>query len=116
MAGDSDMIGVAADLTPEERRRAPRRKVCVGAQLSFGDARARAECRVVDLSATGARVEILCDDKHPKRRLFRSAQCAALIFDREASMIECDIVWASKTHAGLSFRTAFMHATNEKRW
>ncbi|MEL6871337.1 MAG: PilZ domain-containing protein [Pseudomonadota bacterium] len=110
-----DLIGVP-EPSPEERRGAPRRKCCVGAHVSFGDARSRAACRVVDLSATGARVEILCDTDHPKRRLFRSEQCAALIFDAESSMIECDVVWATKTHAGLSFRSAFFHRHDGTRW
>ena len=88
----------------DDRRRAARTRALLAGKVIVGDALFTANCTVVNLSATGARV-----------RLSREAQLGLplyLLFLRDGRLMECAVAWRSGDMAGLVF-TAEHHADDD---
>ena len=89
-----------------DERSAPRRLERIRGQLSFGDARNRVGCRIINMSATGACVE--ADEGSPALSVLLCRDRLALILPTENAFIECTIVWHERERLGLHFCSAFL--------
>ena len=99
--------GAACDVVTDRRRAAPRKPVCMPGELSFGDRKCRLACSVVDMSATGARLKMNAFDRRLQQRV-------ALYFDREATNVECQVIWSDEQFVGVRFCTAFMRLAPQR--
>ncbi|MEO0730899.1 MAG: PilZ domain-containing protein [Pseudomonadota bacterium] len=87
--------------------RAPRRACCLIGQLSFGDARNRIWCDIVNMSATGAGICVrergLLNDRMRDLKNRR----IALLMQSDQCIVDCEVVWHDRDRAGLRFKSHF---------
>lgn len=84
----------------DSRRKAPRKSVRLAGEVSFGDKACRMNCRIVDMSATGARLKIKTTDERMQQRI-------ALFFDQRSINVECRVIWAREGEMGVQFCSQF---------
>ena len=91
-----------------DARRAERKNCKVAGHLSFGDPRDRLPVVMINLSSTGACVVSYTPEDTGARWLQRwSERPLALVFEKEACAIDCDLVWHRDGTAGLMFKSGF---------
>jgi len=93
-----------------QRRRSFRQKVKLPAEMSFGDRTRRLRVRVVDMSATGARVTGWCEREMPRTAGVLASDRIALYLDSHGTHVECQIVWHTNEECGVRFCSPFRHA------
>jgi len=77
------------------KRRSYRKPTSINGQVSTGDRSLRLDCRVLDMSATGARIAMDVGHHLPAR--------IGLYLDRKGTNVECKVVWHRSDQAGLQF-------------
>jgi len=96
------------DFVTDPRRKSPRREVRIAGEFSTGDRHSRQNCAIVDMSATGARLQIATTEATkskaayvaPRRRI-------GLFFDFRHTSVECQIIWVRENLIGVRFCSAF---------
>ena len=79
-----------------ENRAAKRRKVLHGAKMARADGVALGSCRILDLSATGARLQVEEPKKLPEHFL--------LVLSHTGNLYrQCAVVWRSDNSVGVEF-------------
>ncbi|MGI9479072.1 MAG: PilZ domain-containing protein [Hyphomicrobiaceae bacterium] len=84
----------------DSRRKAPRKAVHLVGEVSFGDRESRMDCRIVDMSATGARLKLETSDERMQERI-------ALFFDQRLTIVECFVIWSRDDEVGVQFCSQF---------
>ena len=84
----------------DSRRKAPRRAVRIAGEVSFGDRANRMDCRIVDISSTGARLRINTIDQVATPRI-------GLYFDQQSTNVECQVIWMRDGEVGVKFCSQF---------
>ncbi len=84
----------------DSRRKAPRRAVRIAGEVSFGDRANRMDCRIVDISSTGARLRINTIDQVATPRI-------GLYFDQQSTNVECQVIWIRDGEVGVKFCSQF---------
>lgn len=102
-----DRPGLDGTVVTDLRRKAPRKAVFIPGEISFGDRQCRVDCRILDLSATGARLRIGDFDNRMKQRV-------GLYFDQSATNVECQIMWIDNGDIGVQFCSAFQRPDEQK--
>ncbi len=102
-----DRPGLDGTVITDLRRKAPRKAVFIPGEISFGDRKCRVDCRILDLSATGARLSIGAVDNRMKQRV-------GLYFERSATNVECQVVWINDGDMGVQFCSAFQRLVEHK--
>lgn len=92
----ADMIG----RSPSDRRFAPRRKGQIPAMVFFENTSVTMPCRIVDMSTTGARLELRAgwDSSVPS-----DIDRVKLVLRSDRVMYECRIIRRAQTGIGLKF-------------
>ena len=89
----------------DPRRKAPRKAVCMMGEISTGDRKHRLGCRIVDISATGARLSLReCDQD-----ISRIKKRVGLYFDYHLTNVECQVIWQRGGEMGVQFCSQFHH-------
>ena len=86
--------------TGADDRRSYRKPTLIGGEVSTGDRSQRLTCRVLDMSATGARLELDADKELPKR--------IGVFLDKNGTYVECEIVWREAEQIGVRFCSAIV--------
>ncbi len=81
---------------PDERRAAVRHATSLSGRVIVGDALHAAECVIVDLSDTGARIHFALDA--------RLGPPLSLLFIRDGRLVDAVVAWRRGSEAGLVFR------------
>lgn len=89
-------------VSPAQRRKSYRKSTLIGGQISTGDKSQRVDCRIVDMSAMGARLDLDPNQKLPKR--------IGLFLDKHGTNVDCEVVWRRANHAGVRFTSRIMEA------
>jgi len=77
------------------KRQSYRKPTLIAGQVSTGDRSKRLDCRVLDMSATGARLNMDDAQSLPQR--------IGLFLDRKGTNVECLVVWRHSSQAGVRF-------------
>lgn len=91
----------------DPNRRSPRKKVCVAGLISMGDKSRRMECTIVDMSSTGARLQICPNLRMQKCKDGKLRDRIALFFDQLCTNVECVVIWENQHEVGVQFCSAF---------
>jgi len=83
------------ELPPIEGRRAPRKRVILGAKIIYNDGTYSLDCRIRDVSDTGARVVLSGSSIVPAR--------VVLLDVRNSIAYEAEVVWMKSPEFGLRF-------------
>jgi hypothetical protein len=83
------------ELPPIEGRKAPRKRVLLGAKIIYNDGSYSVDCRIRDLSDTGARVVLSASSIIPAR--------VVLLDIRNSIAYEAEVVWMKSPEFGLRF-------------
>ena len=94
---------ISSEFVSDPRRKSPRKSVSLPGEISHGDKARRMLCRIVDMSATGARLYICSQQRIPQF----AGDRIALYFDQHCTCVECTIVWQGQDEVGVKFRSAF---------
>ncbi len=78
-----------------ERRGAVRRRRLKSAKIIFNDASSVIDCRIRDISTTGARLECESAYSCPKEMVLE---------DSDGNSVACEVVWATDTQLGVRFK------------
>lgn len=92
--------------------RAPRRVCCLNGQLSFGDARNRIACDIVNLSSSGAGIVVHNAAELADRIHNIGDRTIALLMQADRCVVHCSVVWIDRDRAGLKFQSFFMPMTD----
>lgn len=79
----------------QERRGAVRLRRLKSAKMIFNDSASVIDCRIRDLSTTGARLECESAFACPKE---------VVLQDSDGNSVDCEVVWASETQLGVRFK------------
>jgi hypothetical protein len=86
-------MGLGRHKASDERRNAARSRTLLQGKLIVGDALYSAECVIIDLSATGARVRVSRD--------FRLGPPLSLLFVTDGQLVDVAAAWRRGEEAGL---------------
>ena len=90
------MHGTAFQDFGAKRRKSQRRSFCYGAEISFENGLPPAPCLIVDMSETGAQLEV-----SPETKI--SDEFLLLIGSQTAVRRRCRVVWRSTNRIGVGF-------------
>lgn len=88
-----------------EGRRSRRQSACLQAQISSERLSEPVPCVIRNLSATGARLEIVQVDRKPFTSEERIPDLFTLSFRLERTEVECELVWRRGDTIGVRFRS-----------
>lgn len=90
-----------------EQRRSARNRVFLMGEISIGDRTRRMLCKVIDMSATGARLSISAEQRNAQSAGPEVRNRIGLYLDRCMTNVECQVVWSGETEVGVRFCTPF---------
>jgi len=85
---------------PADKRKDPRRYVASGARITWEGSADLTDCRMVDVSAFGARLELKDVEAIPD-------QFTLVLSHDERLRRQCKVVWRSKDAIGIEFEPPF---------
>lgn len=86
---------MTAQVTPDNKRRAPRQRVLLAGRLVYGEADLTLECAIRDLSENGARIRLASPVALPAR--------VRLVEVRAGVAYDCEVSWRRVPEFGLRF-------------
>ena len=88
-------------------RRAAHRKATRNLGIIRGSGNAELECLVLDISGTGARLQLTSGDPKPFQAPVAIPEQFVLLMTADRTEIECRITWRKGTSLGVSFQSGF---------
>ena len=102
-----------ANFVSDPRRKAPRRSVFIAGEVSFGDKSKRLACKIVDMSATGARLRLETLQNCPRNKSKQRRDRIGLYFDHQSTNVECNVVWINEAEMGVQF-CSMLHRCDQR--
>jgi len=96
-------------VSPRDRRRLLRKSAHLTGEISLGDGSTRRTCKVVDISAAGARLKVADNKAQVADSLAAGNNHLSLLIDRENVYVECKVVWQKASQLGVAFYSPFQH-------
>lgn len=91
--------------SPAESRRSRRQSSCLQASIRSDRLGAPVPCVIRNLSATGARIEIVQPERKPFTTEDRIPDDFTLAFRLERTEVDCELVWRRGDTIGVRFRS-----------
>lgn len=95
--------GVAVKVKSKDGRRAPRKSSVIGATITAKSMVAERPCKVVDMSATGARLRILPTSDQLRGLPAGVPDTFTLILRVDRLEIDCEVAWRKDREIGIRF-------------
>lgn len=92
-----------------DRRAAPRKAMCVPGLLRLVERHEPICCKVVDFSATGARVVLAGEQGLVNWEPSRAPAELTLVMRMDRTEADCKVAWLNENQIGLRFRSALRH-------
>lgn len=94
----------AKPVNPAEGRRAPRKSSVIGGTITAASMVAERPCKIVDMSATGARLRLMPTSDQTKGLPAGVPDAFTLVLRVDRIEVDCEVAWRKEREVGIRFR------------
>lgn len=100
----------ATHSTEQQRRKCYRKSMNILGEVGLTEQAPRLSCKIVDMSATGARLSLRRNDCLSHNGATCLATRLELFLDKRGSNVQCKVVWQSGEQVGVRFCSPIFNA------